>query len=390
MHELSDLYYTRPGIHPPHRATGSPDGLPLRHTRDTLAVTDALHDPARYIAEPDLAAAINTAIILGRPLFVTGEPGTGKSELADHIAQRLCLGKALRVEIKSTTRSTDLFYAFDSLRQFRDANLSRLISADPTPGVAPPSAKDQSPRDEARHEPHDPPAAMGSVGADWVRPYLTFQGLGLAILKSRRAEDALIKRYWDARRYGPFDGPRRSVVLIDEIDKAQRDVPNDLLNEVDRHFFHVHEDENRLIGIDNGLAPLIVFTSNAEKHLPTAFLRRCVYHHIRFPDLETEAGMAMLEAIVASRIVSYPIGCRLLGDALALMRELRSSALGLAKPPTTAELLDWLSLLHAMGLGPNDPIKGRDGLRTGLGAILKSLDDRQAAERHVIAEWFPQ
>lgn len=373
MRDLKNLYFAADGNEAVLKAADSPDGLPVKHATD---LGEALHDPAGYIVDDDLAAAINTAIVLGRPLFVTGEPGTGKSELADHLAYRLGLGQKMKVEIKSTSTSTDLFYTFDSLRQFRDANLvrtrGRSRAGDPEP--AGDIEGDQS----------------GAPDAQWVRPYLTFQGLGLAILRTNEASHPDVQRYWDEDRYGQFDGPRRSVVLIDELDKAPRDLPNDLLNELERHYFRVGEDGGRRVELGQGLVPLIVCTSNAEKHLPDAFLRRCIYHHLTFPDLEKADGEDKLRQILANRLSDYPTSCKLLTDVVALVRELRQDSLGLVKPPATAELLDWLAVLRSMDLGADDSIKGRAELRETIGTLIKAKDDLQAAEGRVLSHWFPQ
>ena len=157
----------------------------------------------------------------------------------------------------------------------------------------------------------------------------------------------------------------------------------------------VIEDEGRIISLQNGLAPLIIFTSNSEKHLPDAFLRRCIYHHLRFPDINSQDEKVRkrewnkLERIVSSRLANYPTSCTLLTEAKELMRELRADTLGLTKPPATAELLDWLNVLREMGFEPNDNLKGRPALRDTLGTLVKSREDIRAAEGRVFSEWFP-
>jgi MoxR-like ATPase len=363
MRDLDSLYFTLSGTSPTARAADSPDGLPTFHRRED---SDPLHDPSRYMVDKDLAAAINTAIILGRPMFVTGEPGTGKSDLAGHIAWRLKLGQCLRFEVKSTSTAQDLFYYFDNLRQFRDASVARA-------GADAPRRKDR----------------------DWVRPYLTIQGLGLAVLRTHEPGHELVERYWDEESYGPFDGPTRSVVLIDEVDKAPREMTNDLLNEIDQHFFRMVEDDGRVVRVHNGLAPLVVFTSNAEKHMPEAFLRRCVYHHLRFPDLlaedpaEKAAAESRLREILSNRLGnSYPSTCALLNDCIDLVRQLRAGNLHLVKPPSIAELLDWLIVLREMGLGPNDRIKGHPSLEDTAEILLKHNEDRSVAKARVLDDWF--
>ena len=362
MRRVETLYYTIDGVEPGARAANSPDGLPVRRDTDE---GQSLRNPAGYVPDDDLAAAINIAIILGRPLLVTGEPGTGKSELAAHLAHRLRLGKRIKVEVKSTSTSTELFYTFDSLRQFRDANLQDRLGKTGT-------QKDGS----------------------WIRPYITFQGLGLAILRTHTADDPVVERYWDEDRYGAFDGPKRSVVLIDEVDKAPREMLNDLLNEIELHYFRVMEDEGRIVRLQHGLVPVVVITSNSEKNLPDAFLRRCIFHQLSFPDInaqDKEASQKEVErimSIVASRFEHYPTSCRLLTDAIDFMKELRSEKLGLAKPPATAELLDWLSVLHEAGFERDDTLRKRSEMRTTLGALLKNADDLQVAEMRALKGWL--
>ncbi len=365
MTDLKNLYYSAEKSGVLHKAPNSPDGLPVKRITDEGG---ELHDPDGYIPDRDLAAAINTALILGRPLFVTGEPGTGKSELADHLAHRLGLGKKLKVEVKSTTTATDFFYTFDSMRQFRDSNPRNN------------SASDKQAVDED----------------DWIRPYISFQGLGAALLRTYKSDDALVQRYWDQKSYGDFDGPRRSVVLIDEVDKAPRDVPNDVLNEIERHYFKIAEDKNQTVELQGGLVPIIIFTSNSEKHLPDAFLRRCVYHHLYFPDINASDEVIRsqerekLKNIVASRLTMYPSSCAMLTDAIELMAQLRSSALGLTKPPATSELLDWLAVLNAMDINPNNSIKNNSKIRDSLSTLVKFSEDLRTAETRVFSAWFPE
>ena len=226
----------------------------------------------RYIATDDLKVAVNAAVALERPLLIKGEPGTGKTVLAYEIAR--ALGAPLITwHVKSTTKAHNGLYEYDAVSRLRDSQLG-----------------------EARV--HDV--------RNYIRP----------------------GKLWEA-----FTAPSRPVLLIDEIDKADIEFPNDLLQELDRMEFYVHETDET---IRAAIRPVVVITSNNEKELPDAFLRRCFFHYIRFPD---EATMA---AIVE---VHFPgLKPRLVSAALKTFYEIRDTP-GLKKKPSTSELLDWLKLL---------------------------------------------
>ncbi len=246
-----------------------------------------------YVASDDLAIAVNAAVTLERPLLVKGEPGTGKTELARQVAAALGL-PLIEWHVKSTTRAQQGLYDYDAVSRLRDSQLG-----------------------DARV--HD------------VRNYL------------RRG------KLWEA-----FAAPGRVVLLIDEIDKADIEFPNDLLQELDRMEFHVYETGETVRAAHR---PVVIITSNNEKELPGAFLRRCFFHYIRFPDAET------LRRIVA---VHHPgIKEALLSTALAQFLALRDTP-GLRKKPSTSEMLDWLKLLLAEDLTAED-------LRQDAGAILPRL-----------------
>ncbi|MCA0995638.1 AAA family ATPase [Alloyangia pacifica] len=262
-----------------------------------------------YVATEDLTMAVNAAITLERPLLVKGEPGTGKTELARQVASALDL-PMIEWSIKSTTRAQQGLYEYDAVSRLRDSQLG----------------------DERVHD---------------VGNYI------------RRG------KLWQA-----FEAEGKVVLLIDEIDKADIEFPNDLLQELDRMEFHVYETGET---VQARQRPIVIITSNNEKELPDAFLRRCFFHYIRFPDEET------LRRIVE---VHHPgIKPALLTDALSQFYQLREQP-GLKKKPSTSEVLDWLKLLLAEDLDAADLRAGStDALPKLHGALLKNEQDVHLFER---------
>jgi len=262
-----------------------------------------------YIASDDLRIAVNAAITLERPLLVKGEPGTGKTELARQVAGALGL-PIIEWHVKSTTRAAQGLYEYDAVSRLRDSQLG-----------------------EGRV--HDVAA--------YIRP----------------------GKLWDA-----FTAEERVVLLIDEIDKADIEFPNDLLQELDRMEFHVYETGETVTARQR---PVVIITSNNEKELPDAFLRRCFFHYIRFPDTET------LTEIVR---VHFPdIKDRLLSVALTRFFEIRETP-GLKKKPSTSEVLDWLKLILSEDLSPEDLQRdAKDSLPKLHGALLKNEQDVSLFER---------
>ena len=265
---------------------------------------------ADYVASEDLKLAVNAAITLQRPLLVKGEPGTGKTLLAEQLAAALDT-PLITWHIKSTTKAHQGLYEYDAVSRLRDSQL-------------------------------------GEEKAREVRHYL------------RKG------KLWKA-----FEAEQRVVLLIDEIDKADIEFPNDLLQELDRMEFFVYETGETIRARQR---PIIIITSNNEKELPDAFLRRCFFHYIAFPDQDT------LQKIMD---VHFPdIEARLASEALQLFFEIRELP-GLKKRPSTSELVDWLKLLLADGL---DELTLRDS-RSGktvpplAGALLKNEQDLQLLER---------
>lgn len=290
--------------------------------------------PEDYIAEPGLVNAVNVALLLDKPLLLTGEPGTGKSQLAYSLSWELGLGEPLRFETKSNSAARDLFYTFDTVGRFKSPDASDALS------------------------------------------FLTYNAFGRAILLAN--DEAAVSAYLTARF--THGGKRRSVVLIDEVDKAPRDFPNDLLNELDYLHFSIPELENSLISAEADYRPIVVITSNSEKDLPDAFLRRCIYYNIQFPSRE------VLMDIVLRRLGEFSgNSSALLATTLDLFFEFRKISSQLRKAPATAELLDWLLALRAQRNGNDGPLTREAALRT-LSSLIKTAEDQEKAGK-VVERW---
>jgi MoxR-like ATPase len=315
-----------PEDHPPPRWVDLPPPLMAEMT-----------GPEHYIAHEALMDAINTALALGQPLLVTGEPGCGKTELGDFVAWQLGLGRAIRYQIKSDMQSRDLFYSFDTVARFHEAQMA---------------GREASARRDAVH-------------------FIEYHGLGEAII--RATAPGANAHLLSERLRREHTQQRRSVVLIDEIDKAPRDVPNDLLAEFERPRFRIPELSNSEIAADERFRPILVVTSNSEKALPDAFLRRCVYYDMPFPDPST------LKRIVEARIARLrgAGGSALVDDAIALTDHLRRNRT-LRKKPGTAEVLNFVLTLLDRGYEPARRLRDTGGwLTLARITLLKARDDQE-------------
>jgi MoxR-like ATPase len=268
--------------------------------------------PEDYVADDGLRHAVNVALALGRPLLITGEAGTGKTQLAYRMAYELTpeSPEPLRFQVKARSEASDLFYRYDALRHFQEVNVNLNRNAQ-------------------------------------TRDFIRMEALGIAILRAaedRDAANALLAKEWRA------DKPVRSVALVDEIDKAPRDLPNDLLAEIENMMFEIKETGDRFQA-KTEFRPVVLLTSNSERDLPDAFLRRCVYYHIPPPTRDR------LREIVLRRVPrSSAFSPQMLENALTRFEEIRKTVS--KKKPSTDELLAWVQVLDRLGIDPKNPKPG--------------------------------
>jgi MoxR-like ATPase len=342
-----------------------------------------------YFPAAGLPEAMDVAMLLGQPLLLTGDPGTGKTRAAHWLAEKLGIPPLLRFDVKSTSTGNDLLYQFDEVARFRDST-----------------------RQESKP----------------LVSYLRFNALGEAVLRAAGGASLLssivgepLEGEVTARQrnilvdaFGaiPPDGrittamllpddkdfavaePVHRLVLIDELDKAPRDTPNDLLAEIEDMSFRIPELGVKVEAAETGFRPVVIITSNSEKSLPEPFLRRCAYFDIPVPRRYDKAkdgrwpGQGTLEQIVEGRIDALTGGGMLLEQALDLFQRLRRPDSGVQKKPGTAELLAWLDVVvKRNALQRDDDFKSKkEAVESSLAAVLKNKDDVDAARR-IVAEW---
>lgn len=320
--------------------TGTPGSTPPTKPIEINSIDrDRLFGADNYDAEPGSRDAVNTALLLDQALVVTGEPGTGKTQLAEKVA--LELGFPLfRFETKSSSIAQDLFYTIDHVARFQAAQVK-----------------------------------IDGNSLD-IRRFIDYGPLGRAILQSMEP-DAVKRYFFGSTPPDWYSGPSRSVVLIDEIDKAPIEFTNDLLNEIERHYFRIRElDHGEEAKASRLLRPFVLVTSNSERQLPDAFLRRCIFYH--FPPITPER----LQAIALRRL--HGIGVRdgqMLKSALQLFERLRSDELDLRKRPSTPEFLSFLSILQRnTDVRSDRPIPNQAALQA-LSTLVKAPEDQELARK---------
>lgn len=296
-------------------------------------------EPQGYILQEGLRAALEVAIALGQPLLLTGEPGTGKTLLAWKAAHELALApgsafaeKPLVFNTKTTSTARDLFYTYDAVSHFQAANIRRG-EGEPAPSTA---------------------------------EFIELQALGKAIALTDPQQ--VDRRKLDVELPAQ---PASSVVLVDEIDKAPRDFTNDILNEIESYSFRIKEQDNYELRADSAQQIVLVMTSNSEKNLPDAFLRRCVFYHIPFPSPEMLLQIAQAQLGEATRYTESALGALI--EAFGRIR-----AEAVRKAPATAELIAWLRILELQGYLERDAAGQRRLMLQNLSVLVKTKEDFEA------------
>lgn len=300
-------------------------------------------DPARYVVEEGLRQAAEVAFALRQPLLLMGEPGTGKTRFAQKLAWELSqkngpfqfLEKPLVFHTKTSSAARDLFYTYDSLAHFQSANIRR----------------------------------SDEQGGPNTADFITLQALGKAIAQTRPEQVT-----HPELRKGLHEQPRSTVVLVDEIDKAPRDFPNDILNEIENQEFYIRELGNFHIKGDNNAPIMVIMTSNSEKNLPDAFLRRCVFYHIPFPDHD---GLLKIARSALGK-AGDQLGAEQLDQLVKLFEDVRKKAA--RKAPGTAELLAWLRVVGMQQIQALDTEEKKRQMRDNLSILVKTREDYDAVK----------
>ncbi len=308
------------------------------------------NNPGDYYADEALVKAVEIAIALGKPILISGEPGTGKTQLAHFVAWQLShqtfgrelsfLERPLVFNTKSTSVATDLFYTYDAVSHFRNKS-DAITTAD----------------------------------------FIDLKPMGLAIAHTHGKKSEALLGISNIRKFSQLpDEPRSSVVLIDEIDKAPRDFPNDLLNEMEQYEFDIREINHTILRALNGTRIVTIMTSNSEKNLPNAFLRRCVFYHIPFPDKEKLLVITRQRLSIGDN--SYDASIQ---KAIDKFIEIRNTAVN--KKPATSEFLDWINLLKFYNLlngsGSFPPLQGErryGDYQSTKNVLIKSREDLEKTE----------
>lgn len=326
----------------------------------------------RYIVDEALRNAVNVALNLGQPLLLSGAPGSGKTQLAYAIAREFGLGEVIKVSVTSQTELSDLYYRFDHMGQFRDMQNVKTIRNPHDylrlTGLGHALIAAGGPQQLIKHMPSSVYPSLAGVKTDLVTPEV--------------AADLTYEEFFEGKT-----GPSRKVVLLDEIDKAPRDTPNDMLGWLEENYFEIAELGLRIAPFDKDLnpqleakRPIVIITSNGEKRLPDAFLRRCAYHHIEPPDRERIMRIVLLRGVKKST---------LLDDALNIFFKLTGSDLTLTRKPGLAEVVAWIVLLtDRMKEDTNKRITPK-ALDATLGNLLKLKEDLDEG-RAALADRLPK